>query len=119
MQISRIRRSDKTSRLHPRHVAPQTGQTNETQSLVEVRVWIILVPDASNLVLVAQPPTQPNCGVAVERTIRAADGTYRAKRKVQQNQPVPTLTPALSLKGEGGFLDQDQLSVVAPRGLLR
>ena len=43
----------------------------------------------------------------------------KGNRKVQQNQPVPTLTPALSLKGEGGFLDQDQLSVVAPRGLLR
>ena len=36
MQISRIRLSDKTSRLRLRHVAFQSGQTNETQRLVEV-----------------------------------------------------------------------------------
>jgi hypothetical protein len=29
MQISRIRLSDKTSRLHPRHVTPKGGQVAE------------------------------------------------------------------------------------------
>ena len=36
MQISRIRLSDKTSRLHPRHVAPQRGQSHEPEVPVEV-----------------------------------------------------------------------------------
>src|SRR6516165_4290980 len=35
-----IRLSDKTSRLHPRHVAPKPGQTHEPEGLVEVREWI-------------------------------------------------------------------------------
>ena len=36
MQISRIRLSDKTSRLHPRLVAPQRGQSHEPEVPVEV-----------------------------------------------------------------------------------
>ena len=40
MQISRIRFSDKTSRLRPRHVAPKPGQTYEFELLVELREWI-------------------------------------------------------------------------------
>jgi hypothetical protein len=31
MQISRIRLSDKTSRLRPRHVVPKPGQTYEPE----------------------------------------------------------------------------------------
>ena len=53
MQISRIRLSDKTSRLRPWHVALQARQTNEMQRLVEVRVRISHAPTASDLVLVA------------------------------------------------------------------
>src|SRR6476620_7178203 len=40
MQISRIRLSDKTSRLHPRHVMPKSAQTYEPEVPVEVRGWI-------------------------------------------------------------------------------
>jgi len=40
MQISRIRLSDKTSRLHPRHVTPKRGQTYEPEVAVKVREWI-------------------------------------------------------------------------------
>ena len=36
VQISRIRLSDKTSRLRPRHVAPQRGQSHEPEVPVEV-----------------------------------------------------------------------------------
>ena len=40
VQISRIRLLDKTSRLRPRHVVPQPGQTYEPEVPVEVREWI-------------------------------------------------------------------------------
>ena len=41
MQISRIRLSDKTSRLHPRHVTPKRGQTYEPEVAVKMREWIM------------------------------------------------------------------------------
>src|SRR6266550_9135930 len=40
MQISRIRLSDKTSRLHPRHVVPKPAQAYESKVSVEMREWI-------------------------------------------------------------------------------
>jgi hypothetical protein len=40
VRISRFRLSDKTSRLHPRHVAPARGQAYEPEVPVEVREWI-------------------------------------------------------------------------------
>jgi hypothetical protein len=39
-QISRIRLSDKTSRLHPRHVVPKPAQAYEPEVPVKVREWI-------------------------------------------------------------------------------
>ena len=56
MQISRIRLSDKTSRLHPRLVVPARSQAYETEVPVEVREWIAPAPTPPDLVLVAQPP---------------------------------------------------------------
>jgi hypothetical protein len=58
MQISRIRLSDKTSRLHPRHVMPKPAQTYEPEVPVEVRGWIGPAPASPDLVLGTQPPTQ-------------------------------------------------------------
>ncbi len=40
MRISRIRLSDKTSRIRPRRAAPAPGQTYESEVPVEVREWI-------------------------------------------------------------------------------
>jgi hypothetical protein len=40
MQISRIRLSDKTSRLHPWHVVPKPAQAHEPEVPVKVREWI-------------------------------------------------------------------------------
>src|SRR5271157_708240 len=76
MQISRIRLSDKTSRLHPRHVVPKPGQAYETVVPIEVREWISPAPASPDLVLVAQPPAQPRCGVSVERPVCAGDSPY-------------------------------------------
>src|SRR6058998_2308083 len=70
MQISRIRLSDKISRLHPRLVAASCCQSYETEVPVEVREWIGPAPAPSDFVLVAQPPAQPRCGVVVERAVR-------------------------------------------------
>jgi len=56
MQISRIRLSDKTSRLRPRHVAAKRGQAYEPEVPVKVREWISPALAFPDLVLEAQPP---------------------------------------------------------------
>ena len=73
MQISRIRLSDKTSRLRPRLAASTRGQAYETVMPVEVREWISPAPASPDLVLVTQPPAQPHGCVIVERPIRFRD----------------------------------------------
>src|SRR5215813_8879442 len=99
MQFSRIRLSDKTSRLRPRHVAPKRGQAYETEIPVEVREWIAPAPASPDLVLVAQPPTQPRCRVAVERSISAADRAHlevvrpAAQRAAQRAHQLRGLLP--------------------------
>ena len=70
MQISRIRLSDKTSRLHPRQVMPKHGQAYEPEVPVKVWEWIGPALASPNLVLEAQPPAQPHSGVVVDRPAR-------------------------------------------------
>ena len=55
MRGYRIRLSDKTSRLHPRHVVPKPRQTYETIVPVEVREWVAPALASPDLVLEAQP----------------------------------------------------------------
>src|ERR1700686_1940182 len=76
MQISRIRLSDKTSRLHPRHVVPKPAQAYELEVPVKVREWIGPAPASPDLVLEAQPPAQPHSGVVVDHPVRFGDGAY-------------------------------------------
>src|SRR5271157_2592244 len=76
-QITRIRLSDKTSRLRPRHVVPKPAQTYEPEVPIEVREWIAPAPSSPDFVLEAQPPAQPHRRVSIERPIRLADGSYR------------------------------------------
>src|ERR1700752_2814032 len=76
MQISRIRLSDKTSRLRPRHVAPKRAQAYEPEVPVKEREWIGPALASPDFVLDAQPPAQPHHRVAVDRPIRSVDGTY-------------------------------------------
>ena len=89
MQISRIRLSDKTSRLHPRQVMPKRGQAYEPEVPVKVREWISPGLASPDLVLEAQPPAQPHSRVVVEHPIRFASGANAevigssAKRLVQ------------------------------------
>src|ERR1700732_2063179 len=54
MKISRIRLSDKTSRLHPRHVVPKPAQAHEPEVPVKVREWIRPALASPDLVLEAQ-----------------------------------------------------------------
>ena len=70
VQISRIRLSDKTSRLHPRHVVPKPAQAYEPEVPVKVRERISSALASPDLVLEAQPPAQPHSGVVVERPVR-------------------------------------------------
>src|ERR1700740_309806 len=75
MQISRIRLSDKTSRLRPRHVTAKRGQAYEPEVPVKVREWISPAFASPDLVLEAQPPAQPQSGVVVDHPIRFAGGS--------------------------------------------
>ena len=72
----RIQLSDKTSRLRPRIVASNTGQTYKTHGLVDVRGWIVPVATSSDFVFVSQPPTQPRHCVDINCPIRFIDGAY-------------------------------------------
>ena len=53
VQIARIRLSDKTSRLRPRHVAPKPAQTYEPEVPVEVREWIGPAPSSPDFAATA------------------------------------------------------------------
>ena len=68
-RISRVRLSDKTSRLHPRHVVPQPAQAYEPQVPVKVREGIAPAVASPDLVLESEPPAQPHSRVVVERAI--------------------------------------------------
>src|SRR3954471_22708539 len=69
MRISRIRLSDKISRLRPRRAAPKSGQTDEPEVPVEVQEWISPASASPDLVFGPQPPAQPHCCIAVERAV--------------------------------------------------
>src|SRR5260370_27810828 len=60
MQISRIRLSDKPSRLHPRHVVPKPAQAYEPEVPVKVREWISPALTSPHILLEPQPPSQPH-----------------------------------------------------------
>jgi hypothetical protein len=51
VRIARIRLSDKTSRLRPRHIVPKPAQAYEPVVPVEVREWIAPTPSSSDLCL--------------------------------------------------------------------
>src|ERR1700756_216649 len=106
MQISRIRLSDKTSRLHPRHVVPKRSQADESEVPVQVREWIGPALASPDLVLDAQPPAQPHSGVVVDRPIRFCDGAYfkvvrpSAQRAVQLLHHLCGLLPSPRSSGQ-------------------
>src|SRR5262245_18460140 len=99
MQISRIRLSDKSSRLRPRHVAPKRGQADEPEVPVKVREWISPAFASPDLMLDAQPPAQPHSRVVVDRPIRLGNGSYievvrpSAQRAVQLTHQLCGLLP--------------------------
>ena len=56
-RISRIRLSDRTSRLHQRRTASKLCEAHESEVPVQVREWIRPAPVMPDFVLEAQPPT--------------------------------------------------------------
>src|SRR5258708_8415579 len=88
MQITRIRLSDKTSRLHPRHVVPKPAQAHEPEVPVKMREWIGPALATPGSVLELQPPAQPHRCVAVECPIRFADGAYLEVVRPSAQRPV-------------------------------
>src|SRR4051812_8711123 len=120
VQISRIRLSDKGSRLRPRLAAPARGQAYQAKMAVQVREWIGPAPSSPDLVLETQPPAQPHRGVGVESAIRPRDRADievvgpAAQRTVQlAHQPCGVL-PCPPLDGQR----MDRLDHV-PNALLR
>src|ERR1035437_1975771 len=112
MQISRIRLSDKTSRLHPRHVVPKPAQSYEPKVPVKVREWIAPALASPDLVLGAQPPTQPRSCLVVERSVRFVDSAYlevvrpSAQRAVQLTHQLRGVLPCHRVGGQRmDFLD--------------
>jgi len=89
MQLTRIRLSDKTSRLHPRHVVPKPGQAYEPEVPVKVREWIAPALASSDLVLEAQPPTQPHSGVVVERPVRRQEDVTIGRTRWLHRRGIP------------------------------
>ena len=57
-RISRIRLSDRTSRLHQRRTASKLCEAHESEVPVQVRGWKASTPPSPRLVLVTEPPTQ-------------------------------------------------------------
>src|SRR6266702_3358921 len=106
MQISRIRLSDRTSRLHPRRVAPKRSQTYEPEVPVKVREWIGPAFASPDFVLGAQPPTQPHRGIAVDRPVRFVDGAYlevvrpSAQRAIQRAYQLCGILPGPRSNGQ-------------------
>src|SRR5271169_748374 len=74
MQISRIRLSDKTSRLHPRRAAAKLCQAYEPEVPIKMREWIAPALASPDFVLGSEPPAQPHSRVVVERAIGFAGG---------------------------------------------
>ena len=95
MRISRIRLSDKTSRLHPRRAATKPGQAYEPEVPVEVREWISSALASPDLVLEAQPPAQPHSRVVVEHPIRFAGGANTKVIGPSAQRAVQLVPPAL------------------------
>src|SRR5262249_40206161 len=106
VRIARIRLSDKSSRLHPRHVVPKPAQAYEPEMPVEGREWIGPAPASPCFVLEAQPPAQPHSGVVVDRPIRFGDGAYlevvrpSTQRAIQLGHQLCGLLPRLRSGGE-------------------
>jgi hypothetical protein len=101
VRIARIRLSDKSSRLHPRHVVPKPAQAYEPEVPVKVREWIGPAPASPDFVLDARPPAQPHSGVVVDRPVRFGDGAYfkvvrpSAQRAVQLVHQLCGLLPTI------------------------
>ena len=100
MQISRIRLSDKTSRLHPRRAATKLCEAYEPEMPVKVREGIAPALASPDLVLESEPPAQPHSRVVVERAICFAGGADTevigpsAKHAVQHVDELCGLLPA-------------------------
>ena len=56
IELTAVGLSDKSSRLHPRHVVPKPAQAYEPEVPVEVREWIGPALASPGFVLDAQPP---------------------------------------------------------------
>jgi DNA-binding protein HU-beta len=110
-QLSRIRLSDKTSRLRPRHVAPERGQAYEPdtrkdvkgviESLAEIgykelkRAGGFFVPGFAKFVVIKKPATKARKGInpfTKEPTI------FKAKpaRKIIKARPVKAAKDAIA-----------------------
>src|SRR5208283_1720824 len=74
VQISRIRLSDKNSRVRRQQTALLRTQLNQAQRVVQDLVRKTAICPGSNLVLVTQPPTQPTTHVLLHHFVDSDHG---------------------------------------------
>ena len=72
VRFSRIRLSDRISRVRPREVAPSHVEPNQIQLLVQVVIRVACRSRTPYLVLPAQPLSQPLARVSVHGSIGSA-----------------------------------------------
>ena len=75
VRFSRIRLSDKASRLRPRKVAPKAFEVHKPRSTVQVLPGIAFISPAPHAMLLTQPLTEPLFGVSLNTPIGGGDRT--------------------------------------------
>src|SRR5664279_2151071 len=84
----------------------QAQSTYEPEVPVKVREWIGPALASPDLVLGAQPPTQPHRGIAVDRPVRFVDGAYlevvrpSAQRAIQRAYQLCGILPGPRSNGQ-------------------
>src|SRR5688572_11492864 len=74
-RFSRIRLSEKGSRVRPRKAAGPRGKTDQTKLIMQGRFWKPLRRWPRQFVLGAQPPTQPRPSMSFHRPVGFTDRT--------------------------------------------
>ena len=97
-RISRIRLSDKNSRLRPRKVSRSITQANEAEFVMQPRVGESCRPATVQLVLPPKPLAEPMPRVAVNGSIGRAHGPKTEVVRPTQKLPVQFRHPVLDCR---------------------
>ncbi len=94
LQISRIRLSDKGSYFRPRNVAVAQLELDQTQLTMQIVSGVACKTSILHFVLLTQPPTEPDTGVAGNRRLRSYASRF-AKAVGSPYRRIPALSQSL------------------------